>query len=394
MGICGIKLGGWLLKPVIPAVFALSAIALGQTGRFETVSLPLAINIEGRPVRSNLYLQVETKTYQMTLEQFGAQKLDAREKLFIKGVRAIRTRDYETLRSIWKSPAENPQASVSLPMSNDPKAYLEAYTNGYGNYQGLKVMSQMELGSNSLFLWGAKAKTGMFFPDGLIVQPSGANLALVPTTPSTPVANMIVDTMVAASADAAPYSPVKDTRLRYSLVLSMEGAGRPGQHPIALQFDGTLLNFNAFAADDAPPNQVLAFYREAFMAFKSRSFDDFLKKFTSESQPGVKTWLANVKTSNAESYFQTVSSGRYVKFLLNADPVYLVFYSGDKSDKWVPGSLHYDYVVRDAKSGTYKLANFGFTSSFDDILRDQGLFNQEVFRFGGAPTAQQSKKSM
>src|SRR5262249_23807673 len=149
-----------------------------------------------------------------------------------------------------------------------------------------------------------------------------------------------------------------------------------------LHFDGTLLNFNAFDTEGAAPTPLLAFYRDAFMAFKNRSFDEFVKTFTTESQSGVKRWVAGVEGTNAESYFKTVTTGRYVKFVLNADPVYLVFYTGDKTDKWIPGSLHYDYVVRDAKLGTYKLANFGFNSSFDDILRDQSMFNQQVFRLG------------
>src|SRR5262249_21085869 len=206
------------------------------------------------------------------------------------------------------------------------------YSTAYGNFQDLKVLFRMELGPNSLFVWGAKVKTGMFFPDGLIVQASGTKLAVVPATPAAPVANLIVDTMLGAGTNTSSYPAPRDLHQRYKLVLPLDVAARPASHLTSLHFDGTLLNFNAFDTEGAAPTPLLAFYRDAFMAFKNRSFDEFVKTFTTESQSGVKRWVAGVEGTNAESYFKTVTTGRYVKFVLNADPVYLVFYTGDKTD--------------------------------------------------------------
>ena len=102
----------------------------------------------------------------------------------------------------------------------------------------------------------------------------------------------------------------------------------------------------------------------------------------------------NLTAANATDYFSTLVQARYVKFVLDADPVFLVFYSGDKTDKWTAGTLHCEYVVRDPASNGYKLANFAFTSSLDDILGNPELFSQQSFRQIGAPAVAQPRGSM
>lgn len=366
--------------------------AAGQVTGFKTESVPLAINIEGKPVRSSIYLQYDTKPYGVTAEQFAAQKLDDREKFFFQGLRAIRTHDYANLNAIWQAPPANPKASVAMDVST-AKSYLDTFAVGYGKFEGLKILRRVEMNSGSLFLWGARATNGMFWPEGSIVTPSAKKLAFEPVTPSNTIANLIVDTAVAASIKPADFAPVADTHSKYRAVLGATAKTTPSAHPIALQFDGVPLNFSVFDAAQPPTDPVLAFYRDAYMKLKHRAFDDFVKMYAPESQRSVTKFTENLQLANAGTYLDSLTSSRYVKFLLNADPVYLVFYSNDKTDKWSFSSLHHDYVVRDLQTGTYKLANFAFTSSFDDLLNDQDLFDQQIFRRGAAPAVTQPNSS-
>jgi hypothetical protein len=366
--------------------------AAGQATGFKTESVPMAINIEGKPVRSSIYLQYDTKPYGMTLEQFAIQKLDDREKFFSQGLRAIRNRDYANLSVIWQAPPANSKASVAMNVST-AKSYLDTFAVGYGKFEGLKILHRVEMNSGSLFLWGAKATNGVFWPEGSIVIPSAKKLAFQPVTPSDTVANLIVDSAVAASIKPADFTPVADVHSKYRAVLGSTGRTTPSPHPIALQFDGVPLNFSVFDAAEPPANPVLAFYQDAYMKLKRRAFDDFVKTYAPESQRSAAKFAANLKLANASEYFDSLTSSRYVKFLLNADPVFLVFYSNDKSDKWSFNSLHHDYVVRDLQTGTYKLANFAFTSSFDDLLNDQDLFDQQIFRRGAVPAVTQPNSS-
>ena len=190
------------------------------------------------------------------------------------------------------------------------------------------------------------------------------------------------------------YTPAKDLKVKFHSVLSLAGKQTPGAHPVAFVFDGTAMNFSVFDTAEAPPSPLLEFYRSAYLALKKRSFDDYVSKFTPESQRQVKTWTQNLSAANAADYFNALVQARYVKFVLDADPIFLVFYSGDKTDKWTAGSLHCEYVVRDPASKGYKLANFAFTSSLDDILGNPELFNQQSFRQTTAPAVAQPRGSM
>jgi hypothetical protein len=371
-----------------------ASLAQGQATGFQVEDIPVAISVEGRPVRSTLYLQVDKKSYQMTLEQFAAQKLDDRQRAFLQGLRAVRSHDYQGLKSIWQAPPDNPNASMGFDMK-DPQTFVDTYSKGYGNYEGLRILSQIELGSESLFLWGAKATTtGTFWPDGAILRATGGKVVFTPVTPASPVANLIVDTLLASTVKPQEYTPAKDLKVKYRSVLFLAGKQNPGAHPVAFVFDGTAMNFSVFDTAEPSPTPLLEFYRSAYLALKKRSFVDYVSKFTPESQPQVKTWTQNLSAANATEYFNALVSSRYVKFVLNADPIFLVFYSGDKTDKWTAATLHCEYVVRDPGSNAYKLANFAFTSSLDDILRNPELFNEQSFRQTTAPAVAQPRGSM
>src|SRR6202035_68903 len=125
------------------------------------------------------------------------------------------------------------------------------------------------------------------------------------------------------------------------------------------------INIHVCDAAGPAPHPALAFYRDAYLLLKKRSMDDFVKMFLPESQKGVQQWAARIGANDAQPYFEALTNARYVKFLLEADPVYLVFYSSDPTDKWTAGSLHHEYVVRDPQSGSFKLANLLFMSSLD-----------------------------
>jgi hypothetical protein len=389
---------GWriLILPLLLICVA-AAGAQGTPGASPTASgwksesVPLAINIEGKPVRSSLYLQYESKNYGMTLEQYGAQRLDEREKLFFQGMRAIRGADAAVLKSVWQNPAANPKATISFE-TMDAKTYLEKYAVGYGKFEGLKILSRIELGSESMFVWTAKASNGLPWADGSLIHTSAAKQVFTPVTQGLPVATLIVDSKLASLSAPDSYAP-QDVHVKYRNVLNLQGKAGPGPHPVALQFNGTPMNFSVFDNDAKATHPALAYYHDAYMLLKKRSFTEFVNMFLPESRKNVTQWTERLGADDTRAYFDALTSSRYVKFLLDADPVYLVFYSSDPSDKWTASSLHHDYVVRDPQSGSFKLANLLFISSLDDLLNDNDLFSTQMFRRGDAAVAPQTKGS-
>ena len=67
-----------------------------------------------------------------------------------------------------------------------------------------------------------------------------------------------------------------------------------------------------------------------------------------------------------------------VKFVLNADPIFLVFRARGSGDKWMPQALRYSYVVREG--GTYKITNFSSMNTLDDFLQNPALFDKNILK--------------
>jgi hypothetical protein len=68
----------------------------------------------------------------------------------------------------------------------------------------------------------------------------------------------------------------------------------------------------------------------------------------------------------------------YVKFVLNADPLYLVFQAPGQGNNWKAGDLSYAYLV--SESGSYKQANFGYGNTLDQLLQNPALFDKQTLK--------------
>jgi hypothetical protein len=67
-----------------------------------------------------------------------------------------------------------------------------------------------------------------------------------------------------------------------------------------------------------------------------------------------------------------------VKFVLNADPIFLVFQAHAPGNTWMPQQLTYSYVLREG--GTYKIANFSAMNELDDFLQEPALFDKNILK--------------
>ena len=138
-----------------------------------------------------------------------------------------------------------------------------------------------------------------------------------------------------------------------------------------------------FPVDDEnvkPPTPLLEFFRSASLANASGEHDAYAGDFTAKSQDRVRQWLASEdarRQAQSQPAAPKVRSGN-VKFVLEADPVFLIFRAPRSGKNWTPGDLSYDYVVREA--GAYKLTNFAYSESFDDFLQDPTLFDESFLK--------------
>jgi hypothetical protein len=231
-----------------------------------------------------------------------------------------------------------------------------------------------------------------------------------------PVQILLLNAMDAARTDPENYKPLPNINLRYQYPIPLEGANL-GAHPVFLVFDGSPLDFPLTDEQVEAPSPLLKFYRAATLANRNGMTDQFADSFTPKSSEKVKKWQAaeaeTKKRREAERKDQPVKPAPNgaepakpiatlhpdekalallkprVKFVLNADPVYLVFQASGPGNDWKPAQLAYTYVV--SESGSYKLANFGYGNTLDELLEDPALFDKRVLKPApakpGAPKA-------
>lgn len=346
---------------------------------FQSVSLPVSIVMERTPVRSSLYLEAQAKPYQMSLRDFAALKPDEHEALFLRGLRAIQKKDHAAFRALCQIPPPNPAAHGQV-LVGDTDQMLDLFSALYGTFEDATLLERMQVGDASLFLLEAKDALGNTNVIGFMVRPSENRLVFVPVLPGVTIGSLLVRSVSESRRDPAAYAPAQNLHLPYRYPLPLNGKSGPGTSPVYLQFAGSPVDFNVFDESASLPvaDPALAFYQKACLALKRRAFDDFTGMFLAGSQERIKSEVALMKRSSG--YFESQTKARYVKFVLNADPVFILFYAREPGGNWAADSLEYGYVVRDPESQGYRLANFHNEGEIDQLLQDPALFNREIFK--------------
>lgn len=360
----------WTVIGILLTVGTLPAAA----GEFSLQSLPLPINVDGQRVRSSLYLQLEVKPYGIPLETFLSGLLDTREAIFAQVALTLRTKEYERIRAVWETPQKGgTKASENLSLEN----YVDLYREATNNFQKVTVLSQALVGSQSVFLWEAVTERGSL-QRAFAVQPGKDNrLTVTPILGDSPVQFQLVYFMEEAVKNPDAYRPVLNHTAKYRYRLPVAG---DSEHPVHLQFDGEFVDFPVFDAAVPPPNPLLGFYRDAYLAYKDRNFERFIALHTAKSQEKLRQWYASMKPEVFEQFYALTVQGRHVSFLLDARPVSIVFYSAEKPEKLTPEVLSYQYLMQGPPPVTPQLTNIFFQSFLDDILRNPQLFDLSTLK--------------
>jgi hypothetical protein len=86
----------------------------------------------------------------------------------------------------------------------------------------------------------------------------------------------------------------------------------------------------------------------------------------------MRKWLGSMAPEAMDALHASVTSGRKLRFVINANPVYVVFYT---SPTPMPrGTMQYDYILRQA-DGKLAFANIAHEGFLDDVLKNPALFD-------------------
>ena len=367
-------------------LFIAPGIVLAQ--QFAAVSVPLPVEIDGQPTHCRLYLKFETKSYNVPFDKFAAGPMDNAQTMFATAVDAIRKNDAAKFASVWTSPDQmqrSSQVTVSL-ADNSTDSWLKVARSSF-DFDKLTVDAEVLAGSETIFIWDASTRAGIqrnAFYVGLD-QKNQTRLSAVSS--NSPVEPLILNAFVAAKMYPAVYKPISNLNVGYQYPIPLTGPGDAGAHPVFFEFDGAPIDFPIGDEKIKAPTPLLEFLRNAAFAIRSGKDKSFAADFTPQSGKTISQWLAATKkrqqaSSSPASNYATAglisAMMANVKFVLDADPIFLVFQAPGSGDNWMPQALSYSYVVRE--SGTYKIANFSSMNTLDDFLQNPALFDKNILK--------------
>ena len=367
-------------------------IVLGQ--EFGGVSVPIPVELDGQPTHCRLYLKLETKSYNVPFEKFAAGPMDNAQTMFATAVDAIRKDDAAEFASVWTSPDQMKrlsQVTVAL-ADNSTDSWIKVARSNF-DFDKLTVVAEVLVGSETMFIWDAPTRAGIQRNAFYIGLDQKNQLRLSAVSSNSPVEPLILNAFVAARTDPAVYKPISNINVDYQYPIPLAGPGDAGAHPAFFEFDGASMDFPIGDEKIKAPTPLLEFLRNAAFAIRSGKDKSFASDFTPRSRETISQWLAATEkrepakqrsqasaspASNYETAGLISAMMANVKFVLNADPIFLVFQARGSGDKWTPQALSYSYVLREG--GTYKIANFSSMNTLDDFLQNPALFDKNILK--------------
>jgi hypothetical protein len=247
----------------------------------------------------------------------------------------------------------------------------------------ITVVAEVRVGAETMFIWDAPTEAGPRRRTAFYVgadQKNQTRLSIVSSAAT--VQELALNAFEAARTDPAAYKPLPNVHLRYQYPIPLSGKADSSAHSVLFEFDGAAIDFPLGDEKVKPPTPMLEFFRNATLAYESGNNDLYASSFTLKSQARLRPWLASMEKRRAQIKQQFGGLLRVqpenVKFVLSADPVYLVFEAPSAGSDWRTENLSYSYILHEG--GGYKIANFSYLTDLDDFLHDPALFDRRILK--------------
>lgn len=363
---------GLAAQALLLALFS-AATPSARAADFVTQSFPVPISVEGERVRSSLLIQFEIQRYGVPFDAFASGNLDSFETAFTDFMQALRAGDAAKVASL--QPGAKPE---------EVREIVGRFREAFAVQQNVKVIGRVRVGEEQVFIWEWPGLKGPVRRGFAVNIPARGSPRVSMVYSALPLETLIVDVMQQEAVRPREYAPV-EPRTRYSYAFPPTGLGRPGAHPVVLHFDGAPLDVEMFTADavraaasqgDMPVVAAAptAAYRAAYLALKERDPRRFPESYTEKSREKLQAWLQKMSPEELNSFLATATQPRTLRFLIDADPVVLVFYTVGTEER-----LRYEYLLK-AGDG-YKLTNAYYESFLDDVIGNGALFPTELPSF-------------
>lgn len=333
---------------------------------FEAMMLPVPVDIDGERVASSMYFSVPAVSYGEAATAEMAQKnLDPVERTYLQLLQGLAADD----------PQKAGPAIVGGETPGGAAQKTDLWRTAFGGMDATRTVARLDLGASQLFVWDWPS------PKGLQRRAFAFDTATLRgdlVTSHNPLGTLLLDVFQRQVEDPAAYAPAADVDTRYAYPLPLGGGARVSWH-----FDGEPLDYDLYGAD-APPRSApaLVALRAAHRKLAEGDVEGYLAAHTPVSRAKLAGWIAKMSPQEKLSFEYTTLLDKQVRFVLDADPVHIIFYHFDLKPGTASGEavsstdnryLSWYFVHRDPASGNFLLANAYRQGFIDDFLGDEDL---------------------
>jgi hypothetical protein len=360
-------IGRWEWAALAVAIF-LGVSPSARAAGFVTQSFPVPVSVEKERVRSSMRLQLDVQRYGVPFDAFAAGQLDGSETAFRDFMTALRAGDVAKTAAL--RPGDAPDVVQKL---------VDNFHQGFAQPQVPRVVARIGVGDGQLFVWQWASPRGPVRRGFTVVRATPGVPRVEVVTSERPLETLIVDAMQQELLHPDQYAP-GELRGRYKYTFPLAGAGKPGAHPVVLGFDGQAMDVEVMGKDRVQAASMTtgaaaaSVFQSAYNGLAEGDVERWIGAYTDKSKDKLRAWAQGLKPAELSSFIATTVKPRRVRFLLDADPVQLLFYTVETSPK-----LEYEYLLKTPAG--YKLTNAYFEGFLDDVLRDNALFPTDLESF-------------
>ena len=340
-----------------------SSVVFAVVVQEKSYAVPVKIDLDN-VIKTSLYIKFKVKQYGVPFNEFLAKEQGEKEKKFQNIIIALNDKDVTTLKQLSSSKISSKEVEKTLEVFN---RFLESVTEG--KIDKMQIVNSVYLGKRAVLIWGVDKFqfTSNIGPlrRPLIFDLDSNDDVVWDGSKADPLSILVNSIMQCMADNPKLFVPLSETvKFDYEVPIPNTTLG----HTVYLQFNGKVYNVDVFKDKVNSSDPVLNFYLNAYKSFQDEKLEMFADFYTERSKAKYLKALSETKAEMIKDYHdKTIENGRIVRFVLNADPFYIVFYSTCINKK----ELFYEYVVRDPKDGKLKLTNFCFFDLFDNFLNDK-----------------------
>jgi len=329
------------------SIFVQNSLA-GDTNLMRTT---VPVSIEGKYQSSSLVAVFPMRKMDYELVKFKpGNKSELAIKTLLDG---IRSNNVEMVFPLFKG-------SEDYGNMEKLKELVGAYRNMFPLEQA-RIIGDVLIGNSHMFVWQVENNGKQWTRDKLvrrqftIIETNGNSAC---EYVSEPVGAFVLnDILQQIPNHPERFSPVASHPLKYSVAVST------GQDPVRIEFDGLVCDADLSAPESSLTNNILKFYLNSYQILTNTSiktFNTFLERLDPATRERIRANFEESPKSDLQfRQMEQDASSRRVRFILNADPVYIVFFENF-------GVLRHEYVISNGNG--FMLANLGAEGFLDRVL--------------------------